>query len=144
MRFQRVTVFFVFLFVSMIVFAGVNASPEKISTKEFAYENLSFNYISSDGSYWFDCKHEKGSQPHSWTVYCDRFVFKLHIMLREYHRENETVIEFHYWADEFKNLDETHTQSTWLTVDKNTKPKSLVGYLGFSKDAAQLRIGITL
>ena len=113
-------------------------------TQDFQHENLTFDFMASDGSYWYDCKHDKGTQPHSWTVYCDRFVFKLHIMLREYHRENETSVEFHYWADEFENLNETHTQSTWLTVDKNTKPKKLTGYLGFLKDAAQLRIGIAL
>ena len=112
------------------------------STKEFQHENLSFDYLATDGSFWHNCKHQKGDQPHSWIVYCDRYIFKLHLLLNVYQRENETTFEFHYWADEFDNLNETHTQSTWLTVDKNAIPKKLIGYLGFSKDATQLRIEI--
>lgn len=112
------------------------------TTPNFEHDSLTFDYIATDGSYWYDCKHDKGTQPYSWIVYCDRFIFKLHIMLKEYRRENETTLEFHYWADEFDNLKETHTQSTWMTVDKNTKPKKIVGFLGFLKDAAQLRIEV--
>lgn len=116
--------------------------PTNPSTKEFQHENLSFDYLAADGSFWHICKHEKGIQPHSWTAYCDRYVFKLHILLNVHQRENETTYEFHYWADEFDNLNETHTQSTWLTVDKNAMPNKIIGYLGFAKDATQLRIEI--
>lgn len=136
-------VFCLVLLVGSIATAKSDKTGKPV-TQNFKHENLTFDFMASDGSYWYDCKHDKGVQPHSWTVYCDRYVFKLHIMLREYHRENETSVEFHYWADEVENLKETHTQSTWLTVDKNTKPKKLTGYLGFLKDAAQLRIGIAL
>lgn len=116
--------------------------PSAIGAKEFEHEQLTFDFISSDGSYWYDCKHVKESQPHSWTVYCDRYVFKLHLLLIQYHRENESTYEFHYWADETSQLKETHTQSTWLTVDKNAAPKKIVGYLGFTQDASQLRIEV--
>ena len=134
------------LFLVVFLFGAVaNARTDKpVVVQDFQHEDLTFDFLASDGSYWYDCKHDKGTQPHSWTVYCDRFVFKLHIMLREYHHADDTSVEFHYWADEFENLKETHTQSTWLTVDKNTKPKKVIGYLGFLKDAAQLRIGISL
>lgn len=139
MQFKKIF-FVVFLF-------GVVATAKTdkpVLVQDFQHEDLTFDFLASDGSYWYDCKHDKGTQPHSWTVYCDKFVFKLHIMLREYHHEDDTSVEFHYWADEYENLNETHTQSTWLTVDKKAKPKKLIGYLGFLKDAAQLRIGIAL
>ncbi len=133
-----------FLLVFLLVFTEIsNAGTDVIPTPQlFEPENLSFDYLSTDGSFWYDCKHDKGVQPHSWTVYCDRFVFQLHLMLIAYPRENETTFEFHYWADEFENLHETHTQSTWITVDKNTKLKKLMGYLGFTQDSSQLRIEI--
>ncbi len=140
---RLIQVFCLFLLVGAIATAKSDKTSNPV-TQDFQHENLTFDFMASDGSYWYDCKHDKGTQPHSWTVYCDRFVFKLHILLREYHRENETSVEFHYWAAEVENLKETHTQSTWLTVDKNTKPKKLTGYLGFLNDAAQLRIGIAL
>ena len=113
-----------------------------IGAKEFEHQQLQFDFMSTDGSYWYDCKHVKENQPHSWTVYCDRYVFKLHLLLIQYHRENESTYEFHYWADETSQLKETHTQSTWLTVDKNAAPKKIIGYLGFSQDASQLRIEV--
>ena len=134
------------IFVTLLLTTSFGFSKAALLTnpkiQEFHHDALSFDYIATDGSYWYDCKHDKGSQPHSWTVYCDRFIFKLHLMLNEYQRENETTFEFHYWADEFDNLNETHTQSTWLTVDKKAKTKKIVGYLGFLKDAAQLRIEV--
>lgn len=138
---MRYLIFIGFILFNLNSFANEGLASGPVA-KEFPPENLSFDFVSSDGSFWYDCKHEKGTQPHAWTVYCDRYVFKLHIMLNEYHRENETTFEFHYWADEFDNLNETHTQSTWFTVDKNTKFKNIIGYLGFSKDSTQLRIEI--
>jgi hypothetical protein len=116
--------------------------PSVVGAKQFEPEQLEFDFISSDGSYWYDCKHVKENQPHTWTVYCDRYVFKLHLLLIQYHRENESTYEFHYWADETSVLKETHTQSTWLSVDKNAKTKKIIGFLGFTQDASQLRIGV--
>jgi hypothetical protein len=128
--------------ISAIFLLSISGQAKTIKTEEFNHDNLSFNYLASDGGFWFDCKHVKGKQPHGWTVYCDRYVFKLHLMLNQYQKENETTFEFHYWADEFENLNETHTQSTWLTVDKNVNPKEIIGYLGFTKDSTQLRLKI--
>ena len=112
--------------------------------QEFDHDELTFDFLSTDGSYWYDCKHEKAREPHDWTAYCGPYVFQMHIMLIEYPRPEETTFEFHFWADETAVLKETHTQSTWLTVDKISRPKRIIGYLGFSADAAQLRIGINL
>jgi hypothetical protein len=134
------------LFFSLNLFAKNNINNKiestKIITQDFQVENLSFDYISSDGSIWLDCKHDKGTQPHGWTVYCGKYVFKLHMFLRIYQGETDTGFEFHYWADEFENLKETHTQSTWITMDKNTKPKRVIAYLGFTGDTSQLRMEI--
>jgi hypothetical protein len=130
------------LFTGFFIFIYFNVAKAQIATQEFQHENLSFDFISSDGSFWYDCKHEKGREPHSWIAYCDRFVFKMHLVLFQYHNENESTFEFHYWADELDNLHETHTQSTWLTVDKNARPKKIIGYLGFQNDASQLRIEV--
>jgi hypothetical protein len=140
----------ILLFLSLTVQAApnletnlaTNLKEKAIAAKEFQHEQLQFDFISSDGGYWYDCKHVKESQPHSWTVYCGRYVFKLHLLLIQYHRENESTYEFHYWAGETSVLKETHTQSTWLTVDQNAKPKKIIGYLGFTQDASQLRIEV--
>lgn len=126
---------------TFIVIAAMTAQAQ-LAAQEFQHENLSFDFVASDGSYWYDCKHEKGREPHAWIAYCDRFVFKMHLVLFQYHRADESTFEFHYWADEFDNLKETHTQSTWLTVDKNARPKKIVGYLGFQGDSSQLRIEV--
>lgn len=138
---MRIIIIFALALISSVGFA--KATKISVPTAlELQHDNLSFDYLASDGSYWYNCKHDKGQQPHSWTVYCDRYVFKLHLMLNKFLREDESTIEFHYWADEFENLNETHTQSTWLTLDKNTNPKKIIGYLGFVKDSAQLRIEV--
>lgn len=127
------------ILVALVISISTFAAPVK---QDFQHENLNFDFISSDGAFWLDCKHDKGTQPHAWTVYCGKYVFKLHMFLRQYNREDETTFEFHYWADEFDNLKETHTQSTWLSVDKNTKPKRIIAYLGFTGDTSQLRMEI--
>jgi len=64
--------------------------------------------------------------------------------MTEYLRENESTYEFHYWADEIAVLSETHTQSTWVTVDRAAKTKRIVSYLGFQKDSTQLRFEVSL
>lgn len=133
-----------FLLLTFFLSATCFSKDLKIITEDFKQENLTFNYLASDGSFWLDCKHVKGEQPHSWTAYCGQYIFKLHLVLNEYQRENEATFEFHYWADEFDNLKETHTQSTWLSIDQNAKPKKIIGYLGFTQDANQLRIEIKL
>ena len=111
-----------------------------IDSNAIEHSQLEFDFVSTDGAYWHDCKHIKETQPHSWTVICDRYVFKIHLLLKQYIREDESTFEFHYWADAVEGVKETHTQSTWITVDKKTLPKKIIGYLGFSNDASQLRI----
>ena len=111
---------------------------------EFRAQDLTFDFLSTDGSTWYDCVHEKSSQPHGWKAVCGPYVFNMHIMLKEYQRPGESTFEFHFWADETAKLFENHTQSTWLTVDSASRPKNIISYLGFSKDTTQLRIGIKL
>lgn len=129
---------------SLILLICASLLTSQLQAAEFDHDQLKFDFIASDGSYWYDCKHEKAPQPHDWVAYCGDYEFHMHIMLIEYQRENESTFEFHYWVDEVAKLKETHTQSTWITVDKNARPKNIIGYLGFSGDAAQLRIGINL
>ena len=52
---------------------------------------ISFDYMSSDGGFWLDCTHTKGTQPHSWTVQCQDYRFSLHLLLREFIRADETT-----------------------------------------------------
>ena len=127
-----------------IIFLFFLILSKPLLAAELRTEDLTFDFLSTDGSYWYDCVHEKASQPHDWKAVCGPYVFQMHIMLKEYQRPDETTFEFHFWADETAKLFETHTQSTWLTVDSVSRPKNIVGYLGFSQDAAQLRVGIKL
>lgn len=113
-------------------------------TKDFEPSQVSFTYMSSDGSLWIECKHERTNIPHGWTVNCGENKFRLHLFMNEYTRENESTYELHYWADEIALLSETHTQSTWLTVDRMAKTKRVVSYLGFQKDSTQLRFEVNL
>ncbi len=124
-------------------FLTVSATAQ-MAAKEFKASQLSVDYLSSDGSYWYDCTHEKAKQPHDWVVTCKDYKFNLHILLYEYIRTNETTFEFHYWADEITTIKETHTQSTWLTIDKEARTKKILGYLGFKGDSSQLRLQIDL
>ncbi|MBC7420659.1 MAG: hypothetical protein H7328_08020 [Bdellovibrio sp.] len=132
-----------FLIALLVATFSIN-SPAQVAAKEFQAAQISLDYLSSDGSYWYDCTHEKSKQPHDWVVSCNGYTFNLHVFLYEYLRPNETTFEFHFWADEIKTLKETHTQSTWLTVDQSAHTKKIVGYLGFKNDSSQLRIELNL
>jgi len=111
---------------------------------DFKPEQLKFDFVSSDGSFWYDCTHKKEKEPHAWTVICKNYSFSLHLFLTQYQRPNEATYEFHFWADEAKTLHENHTQSTWLTVDKNALTKKIVAYMGFQQDSIQLRLEVNL
>lgn len=127
----------VLLFFSPLSFAQVPSMDLKA-------EQISFDYLSSDGGFWQECTTTQNKQPHSFTATCGTFKFDLHLMLMQYLRTDETTFEFHYWATESATLKQSHTQSTWLTVDKTAKVKNILGYLGFSDDSMQLRIRIKL
>ncbi len=116
----------------------------QMSAKEFKASQLSFDYLSSDGSFWYDCSHEKAKEAHDWIVNCDNYKFNLHILLYEHRRADESTFEFHYWADEVTTIKENHTQSTWLTIDKAAHTKSVKAYLGFKGDAGQLRLELKI
>lgn len=130
--------FFVFLF----FFSG--ATLAQIPVTDFTDSQLKFTFLSSEGDIWIDCSHEKQQQPHSWVVSCGQYRFDLHLFLQQYTHASETTLEFHYWATETAVLKESHTQSTWITVDKDTKTKKIIGYLGFTNDAMQLRLQVNL
>jgi hypothetical protein len=125
-----------------LALAFFNAGPAQ--ALEFEKDQLSFDFLAVDGAYWYDCTHKPTDQPHRWIAFCGPYQFNLHLMLIEYPRKDETTYEFHYWADEVTTLNETHTQSIWLTVDQQARAKKIVGYLGFLSDSAQLRIEIQL
>lgn len=128
--------------------AAVVFISSKSQAVELTPENLNFDYMSSEGSFWLDCVHGKGEQPHQWKLKCGRqnVEFNIHLLLREYKdaEKNEVTVEFHYWADRFSDKLSSATQSTWITLDKNSKTKKIIGYLGFDNDANQLRMEIQL
>ena len=131
--------FFTLLFFSMSLWASF-VTP----TQDFAPEKVKFTFMSTDGSVWINCTHKKTNVPHGWEVTCEDKKFSLHLFMQEYARENESTYEFHYWVDEIATLFETHTQSTWVTVDRQAKAKRVVSYLGFLKDSSQLRFEVNL
>lgn len=113
---------------------------------EIDQNSLSFDYMSSDGAFWLDCYHEKGEQPHQWIVKCgkEKIQFRIHLLIREYNNadRDEVTVEFHYWADRDATPLKSATQSTWITMNKNSNTKKIIGYLGFDNDANQLRIEV--
>lgn len=130
-------------FVIAILFSSLCFSQMK-PAQDFSASKVKFTFMSSDGSIWIDCTHARTDVPHGWTVQCADKKFSLHLFMTEYFRENESTYEFHYWADEIAVLSETHTQSTWVTVDRAAKTKRIVSYLGFQKDSTQLRFEVEL
>lgn len=130
-------IFLTALFFSVSVYA-------QLAPTDFTAQQLTFDYLASDGSYWYDCTHEKAKEPHDWTVTCKDLSFNLHLLLYEYRKPDETTFEFHYWADEVSILKQSHTQSTWLTIDKEAKTKKILAYLGFTNDTSQLRMEVIL
>ncbi len=136
---QYMKYLFFLLFVTCVV------SAEAV---ELADSDISFDYLSTDGAFWYDCFHEKGSQPHQWRLKCGdkKIEFNIHLLLREYKSvsRNEVTVEFHYWADRIEPTIKSAKQSTWITMDKNSNTKKIMGYVGFDDDANQLRIEINL
>lgn len=128
-----------FLFL-LIIWPSISFAQAPPPT-EIKPSQVSFDYLSSDGGFWIDCDHTKEPQQHAWSVICGSVDFSLHLFLREFLRPLETTFEFHYWATSH-SLKQSSTQSMWLTVDRDTKAKKLVGYLGFLDDSTQLRIEI--
>jgi hypothetical protein len=124
-------------------FMVLNAQAQVVS-QEFKPSQLSFDFMSSEGSFWHDCTHVQAKASHDWIVTCQEYTFNLHLLLYEYIRPNEATYEFHYWADEVSVLKQAHTQSTWLTVDKEARAKRILAYLGFTNDAQQLRLEVKL
>jgi hypothetical protein len=111
-------------------------------------DQMDFDFISSEGSFWFDCIHKKLSEPHQWQVNCpnDQRTFRLHLMLNEYLSQDEVTYELHFWADRDEPLQkrQTRTQSTWITLDRAAKAKKIVSFLGFDEDATQFRLELRL
>ncbi len=106
-------------------------------------EQISLDFLSSDGAFWYDCTVTKGVQPHSFSGKCHDQKFSLHLLLREINSANETTFELHYWATRTP-IAQVRTQSTWLTVDTNAKVKRILSYIGFDEDSTQLRLQINL
>jgi hypothetical protein len=129
-------------FLYLLLFSTTALAQSK--SIDFTASQLNFTYMSSDGGYIVDCKHSQGDQPHGWVAICDKMHFDLHLMLNVYPKPDETIFEFHFWATENAVLNQTHTQSTWLTVDKTAKTKKIISYVGFSDDTTQLRVQLNL
>jgi len=130
-----------YLFLILILFSVQSYSQ----TVDIKPEDVTFDFMSSEGSFWNDCTHKKLSEPHQWEIKCpdSTITFRVHLLLREYFNDSEVTYEFHFWADRDQDKKtQTRTQSTWLTVDKGTKTRKIIGYLGFDEDTTQFRIEI--
>ena len=112
----------------------------QVADQDFTTNQLQFTFMSTDGSTWQKCTHAKDTQIHEWAVACGNYKFQLHLFFKSYSRAEESTYELNYWADEILILNETHTHSTWLTVDRKAQVKKIVSYLGFTKDTNQLRL----
>ena len=110
---------------------------------ELKPEQISLDFLSTDGAFWHDCTLEKGAQPHSWNGKCHDQEFSLHLLLRKLGSATETTFELHYWATRTPAT-QTRTQSTWLTIDTDSKINRILSYIGFDEDSTQLRLQINL
>ncbi len=133
-----------YFILSVVTFLISRPALAQLKSKDFLPEQIQFTFMSTDGSTWLKCLHQKNLQPHQWVVQCADYRFNLHLFLNQYQRANESTFELNYWADEVFLLNETHTHSTWLTVDQKAEAKQIVSYLGFSKDTRQLRLEVSL
>lgn len=115
-----------------------------MADQEILPEQVKLTFLNSDGAFWYDCQVQKNSAPHGFSATCDKYQFSLHLLLRQYPHPEDITFEFHYWANETAILKETHTQSIWMTVDKASKAKNIINYIGFSNDMHQLRLEIKL
>lgn len=130
-------------FFFLVIFI-VQIGQAQLADQDFTDPQLQFTFMSTDGSNWQSCTHTKRDEPHQWSVQCAKYQFNIHLFMNQYLRADEATIELNYWADEVSILNETHTHSTWLTVDQKAQAKKLVSYLGFSKDTNQLRLEVKL
>ncbi len=125
----------------MTILIGSFSAAQFPAATELKPENISLDFLSSEGGFWHDCIHQKGKEPYAWTVTCGPEEFSLHLLLREFNSATETTFELHYWATRSPSK-QVRTQSTWLTVDKLTKTKRILSYIGFDEDTTQLRLEI--
>lgn len=131
----------------VLLFLIFNLSSLLLNATTITPEQLQFDFLSSEGSFWHDCTHKKLEEPHQFLVSCpdQKNTFKVHLLLKEYFNPLETTYELHYWADYSNSSNkQTSTQSTWLTVEKGTPVKKIVGYLGFDTDATQFRFELNI
>jgi hypothetical protein len=148
--FTKTTVLAFVVFVQLALFstaAGAQIQP----TPELNANQLSFDYMSSDGQIWYDCDVAKDLEPHDFIVMCDGTRFRVHLLLRTYlplpnQPVGESTYELHYWADRFSDNPndyvDSSTQSTWITLESGTQVKKIVSYVGFNDDTFQLRVEI--
>ena len=130
------------ILITVLFLMNINCFANTVDLKP---DDVTFDFMSSEGAFWNDCTHKKLEEPHQWEVQCpdSTIKFKVHLLLKEYYNDNEVTYEFHFWADREQDKKiQTRTQSTWLTVDKGTKTRKIIGYLGFDEDSTQFRIEV--
>jgi len=117
-----------------------------LKAQDIPTEQINFKFMSTEGDIYTSCLFKKGSDAHQYRVDCSdvKRVFSVHMFLKQYHRNDETVYEFHYWVNESANGFKSNTQSTWLSVNKNADAVKIISYVGLDNDANQLRVEIRL
>lgn len=146
--FTKTTVLAFFAIVQLAVFTSTTQAQIP-PAPELNADQLSFDYMSSDGQIWYDCTVTKDLEPHDFIAMCNGTRFRIHIFMRSWINQtrNESTYELHYWADRFSqdpnNDVDSSTLSTWLTVDNNgAAVKKIVSYVGFDDDRFQLRVEV--
>ena len=145
--FTKTTVLVFFTVVQLAVFA-TTAQAQIEPTPELNADQLSFDYMSSNGEIWHDCTVTKDLERHDFIAMCNGTRFRIHIFIRSWinQQTGDSTYEMHYWADRFKddpnNYMDSATQSTWLTVENGAQIKKFVSYVGFDDDSFQLRVEV--
>lgn len=118
--------------------------------KAITEDNVSFKYVSSDGSIELNCTHYFDKPELSdWDVWCGKGTkmlrqFRVHFLVREYRHQTEekSAYEILYWViDRDQNLSKAFSSSSsWIQLLKRSPLERLSFSQGVENDYAYLTV----
>lgn len=119
-------------------------------TKAIDEDNVSFKYVSNDGSIDLNCTHYFDKPELSdWDVWCGKGTkmlrqFRVHFLVREYRHQTEekSAYEILYWViDRNQNLSKAFSStSSWIELQKKAPLQRLSFSQGVENDYAYLTV----
>lgn len=145
---------FFILLVQFVFYNTANAQlrnmPASLSTEaniKVSTEELKFEYVSQDGTYWQDCAHwqQDDSLP-DWDVICGKgsdHVTRFHVVfwLRKYFRGKQMALENVYYVTDRNGKDLRFvSHSNWIELANQTEVGFMKFYQGVENDYASLSL----